>query len=74
MRKFEVLKIKENGMQAMAVASIKNGKPDTSQVVIAYAGTNVDDRLDILTDTQIVELNKNTLDISTKLNFNGYNK
>ncbi|TFJ41911.1 hypothetical protein CKN73_04560 [Carnobacterium divergens] len=77
MGKFEVLKIKnnvENGMQAMAVAPIKNGKPDTSQVVIAFAGTNADEGLNILTDTQTVELNKNTLDISTKLNFNGYNK
>ncbi|WP_236707183.1 hypothetical protein, partial [Carnobacterium divergens] len=35
---------------------------------------NADEGLNILTDTQTVELNKNTLDISTKLNFNGYNK
>ncbi|WP_413524767.1 hypothetical protein [Carnobacterium divergens] len=74
MRKFEVLKIKENGMQAIAVAPIKNGKPDTSQVVIAFAGMNADDGLDILIDTQTVGLNKDILDISTKLNFNGYNK
>ncbi|MEX2785731.1 hypothetical protein AB3331_11290 [Streptococcus sp. H49] len=29
----------DNGMQAMAVAPIVDGEPDTSQIVIAYAGT-----------------------------------
>lgn len=43
-----------NGMQAMAVAPIVNGKPDTSQIVIAYAGTNDKDRNDINTDIQSV--------------------
>ncbi|MEX2784510.1 hypothetical protein AB3331_04900 [Streptococcus sp. H49] len=28
----------DNGMQAMAVAPIVDGEPDTSQIVIAYAG------------------------------------
>ncbi len=54
---YKVLKMennKENGMQAMAVAPIKNGKVDTSEVVIAYAGTNFDDKLDVLTDTNTV--------------------
>ncbi|MBP2097654.1 hypothetical protein J2Z52_000463 [Enterococcus rivorum] len=44
-QKFKILKVQENsktdGMQAMAVAPLdKNGRVDTSQVVIAYAGTN----------------------------------
>lgn len=43
-----------NGMQAMAVAPIKNGTADTSEVVIAYAGTNFDDEVDIHTDLQTV--------------------
>ncbi|MCU9533541.1 hypothetical protein N7659_03255 [Streptococcus sp. CSL10205-OR2] len=36
----------DNGMQAMAVAPIVNGKVDTTQIVIAYAGTNSADFLD----------------------------
>lgn len=68
---YKVLKVHdneiENGMQAMAVAPIKNGKPDTSQVVIAFAGTNADDGLDILTDTQTVGLNKDTLTTSVEV-------
>src|SRR5699024_11565924 len=43
-----------NGMQAMAFAPIKNGTADTSEVVIAYAGTNFDDEVDIHTDLQTV--------------------
>src|SRR5699024_4039585 len=41
-------------MQAMAVAPIKNGTADTSEVVIAYAGTNFDDEVGIHTDLQTV--------------------
>ena len=42
-------------MQAMAVAPVdKNGNVDYSHVVIAYAGTNKDDRLDIQTDIQSI--------------------
>lgn len=41
---YQVLKVEDNtakGMQAMAVAPVdKDGNMDTSQVVIAYAGTN----------------------------------
>ncbi len=42
---YKILKIKDSldGMQAMAVAPIKNGKVDLSQVVIAFAGTNLSD-------------------------------
>jgi len=39
---FQVLSVEDNptnGMQAMAVTPYVNGKVDTSQVVIAYAGT-----------------------------------
>ena len=44
-----------NGMQAMAVATVdKNGNVDYSHVVIAYAGTNKDDWLDIQTDIQSI--------------------
>ena len=67
---YKVLQVKdnkENGMQAMAVAPIKNGKPDTSQVVIAFAGANADDDLDVLTDAQTVGLNKDTLTTSTRV-------
>lgn len=56
--KYEVLKVKDNsdnGLQAMAVAPVdKAGKVDTSEVVIAYAGTNADDTKDIQTDIQTV--------------------
>ncbi|MEB3025478.1 MULTISPECIES: hypothetical protein, partial [unclassified Parvimonas] len=39
---FKVLEVldHENGMQAMAVAPIINGKVDTKHIVIAYAGTD----------------------------------
>src|SRR3712207_2954477 len=43
-----------NGMQAMAVAPIVKGDIDTSQVVIAYAGTNAADSNDLDTDWQLL--------------------
>lgn len=57
--KFEILKIQENsttdGMQAMAVAPLdKNGNVDTSQIVIAYAGTNPKDMNDLETDIRTI--------------------
>lgn len=39
-----------NGFQGMAVAPIKDGKVDTSQVVIAFAGTNSSDWKDLAAD------------------------
>ena len=36
------------------VYKVDKGKVDTSQVVIAYAGTNSSDKLDIATDIQTV--------------------
>ena len=70
--KFKVLSVKDNldnGMQAMAVAPIdsKTGKVDTSQVVIAYAGTNAKDDLDIFTDVQTVGLSSNELVINKRV-------
>ncbi|TXL62543.1 hypothetical protein FHP05_12110 [Cerasibacillus terrae] len=41
---YKILKIEDNttnGMQAMAVAPVKNGKVDTSEVVIAFAVANL---------------------------------
>ncbi|EHJ52968.1 lipase family protein [Streptococcus macacae] len=55
---YQVLKTENNtsnGMQAMAVAPVdKKGNVDTSQVVIAYAGTNRSDPDDIATDVQSI--------------------
>ncbi len=54
---YQILKTENsiiNGMQAMAVSPFKNGKVDTSEVVIAYAGTNLSDGADIQTDIQTV--------------------
>ena len=39
-----------NGFQGMAVAPMNNGKPDTSQIVVAYAGTNSSDWKDLAID------------------------
>ncbi|WP_273450227.1 lipase family protein [Streptococcus ferus] len=62
---FQVLKVEDNtanGMQAMAVAPVdKAGNVDTRQVVIAYAGTNSTDVLDLLTDVQQVGLGQSSL-------------
>ena len=70
---FRVLSAKDNtanGMQAMAVAPIdkSTGKVDYSQVVIAYAGTNFADFLDLQTDLQSVGIGDNQVlaDIRTK--------
>src|SRR5690625_500502 len=62
---YKILKIESNtvnGMKAMAVAPVKNNIVDTSEIIIAYAGTNIDDKLDIMTDIQTVILgNKDSL-------------
>ncbi|HEL1260984.1 TPA: hypothetical protein TVO01_001895, partial [Streptococcus equi subsp. zooepidemicus] len=55
--KYKILKAEDNpdnGMQAMAVVPIKDGKEDRSHIVIAYAGTNSSDIRDIDTDIQSV--------------------
>ena len=54
-----------NGMQAMAVAPVKNKIVDTSEIVIAYAGTNPGDNLDLRTDYQTVIVGSKQLDTST---------
>lgn len=56
---FQILKIKNDsksyGLQAMAVAPLdEKGHVDTSQVVIAYAGTNVADLRDLETDLRTI--------------------
>lgn len=54
---YKILKVEDNitnGIQAMAVAPVKNNIVDTSEIVIAYAGTNPGDGLDIHTDYQTV--------------------
>ncbi|WNZ90227.1 alpha/beta hydrolase family protein [Streptococcus iniae] len=46
-----------NGMQAMAVAPILEGtkdRPDLSHIIIAFAGTNSSDFLDLQTDLQMI--------------------
>ena len=64
-QKFQVLAAEDNtsnGMQAMAVAPVdKNGKPDLSHIVVAYAGTNSSDLKDIQTDIQSIGLGSNKL-------------
>ena len=64
---YKILKIEDdtsNGMQAMAVAPFINGKVDTSEIVIAYAGTNPGDGLDRWTDIQTVIGGSKELDTS----------
>ena len=65
---YEVLEVldHENGMQAMAVAPIINGKVDTSRIVIAYAGT--DEWNDILTDIQTIGLGSTKYKLSSESN------
>ena len=66
-RDFKILAVennKDNGMQAMAVAPVdSNGEVDTSQIVIAYAGTDKDEYSDILTDkNQVIRGEKTPLE------------
>ena len=65
--KYKVLAVennKDNGMQAMAVAPVdSNGEVDTSQIVIAYAGTDFSDQLDTQTDIQqVIQGKKSSLE------------
>ena len=63
--RYQVLQVEDNhknGMQAMAVAPLdKNGKPNLSHIVVAYAGTNSSDLKDIQTDIQSIGLGSNKL-------------
>lgn len=63
---YQILKIQKNpnnGMQAMAIAPVdSNGYPDTTQLTVAYAGTNFDDMQDLLTDAQLVGASKKYID------------
>ena len=63
---YQILKIKSepsNGMQAMAIAPLdSNGYPDTTQLTVAFAGTNFSgDWRDIVTDVQTVGLSMKQL-------------
>src|SRR5690625_3915573 len=61
---YEVLNLDYNTISvihAMAVELVRNGKVDTSEVVIAFAGTNPKDSLDIMTDIQTVGLGSKIL-------------
>ncbi len=52
-KRWKVLEAKHsqgNGFQGMAVAPMENGQPDTSQIVVAYAGTNSSDWKDLVVD------------------------
>lgn len=52
-KRWKVLEAEDNqgnGFQGMAVAPMNNGKPDTSQIVVAYAGTNSSDWKDLAID------------------------
>jgi len=63
-KNYKIPKVEDNiinGMQEMAVAPVRNGKADTSEVIIAYAGTNIGDVLDIYTDVQTVLWEKRIL-------------
>lgn len=64
-KKYVVLQVEDNyknGMQAMAVAPLdKNGKPNLSHIVVAYAGTNSSDLKDIQTDIQSIGLGSHKL-------------
>ena len=70
--RYQVLQVEDNhknGMQAMAVAPLdKNGKPNLSHIVVAYAGTNSSDLKDIQTDIQSIGLGEKRIlaDSSTK--------
>ncbi|WP_088838762.1 lipase [Listeria sp. ILCC792] len=63
---YKILKTEDNqknGMQAMAVSPVdKNGNIDTTEVVIAYAGTNFSDELDRNTDLETVIKGEEKLD------------
>lgn len=54
---YQIIKIEDNqmnGMQAMAVSPIINETVDTSEIIIAYAGTNFSDHEDRMTDVVTV--------------------
>ncbi|MBF0779759.1 MULTISPECIES: hypothetical protein [unclassified Granulicatella] len=72
--KFEIIeKVEdnlENGMQAMAVAPVIDGQVDTSQIVIAYAGTNIwDGGRDADTDIQSIGLGNTTVMLKSSIDY-----
>ncbi|MBF0779765.1 MULTISPECIES: SA1320 family protein [unclassified Granulicatella] len=69
---FHVIDVEDNlsnGMQAMAVAPVIDGQVDTSQIVIAYAGTNIwDGGNDFDTDLQSIGLGNNLVMLQGSIN------
>ena len=75
---YEILDISRNGtygdkkqygipnhMQAMTVAPVKDGVVDYSQLTIAYAGTNPDDKVDLVTDvTEVMDADRTLSQLS----------
>ena len=54
-----------NHMQAMTVAPVKDGVVDYSQLTIAYAGTNPDDKVDLVTDvTEVMDADRTLSQLS----------
>ncbi|HFU3844047.1 TPA: hypothetical protein ACGO5P_001068 [Streptococcus suis] len=67
---FKVLAVEDNtvnGMQAMAVAPVVGGKVDTTQITIAYAGTNFGDGKDRQTDLNSVIGGQNYFETAPQL-------
>ncbi|MBF0779757.1 hypothetical protein IR114_01500 [Granulicatella sp. 19428wC4_WM01] len=59
-----------NGMQAMAVAPVIDGQVDISQIVIAYAGTNIwDGGNDFDTDLQSIGLGNNLVMLKSSIDY-----
>lgn len=58
-----------NGMQAFAVAPVHNKKVDYNHVTVAYAGTNVKELADVLTDIETIGLGSNKY-VEPKVNQN----
>ncbi|HEL1613125.1 TPA: hypothetical protein U1W01_001751 [Streptococcus suis] len=67
---FQVLAVEDNtvnGMQAMAVAPVVDGKVDTTQITIGYAGTNIGDGKDLQTDLNSVIGGQNYFETAPQL-------
>lgn len=68
--KFQVIETEDkDGMQAMAVAPVVNGQVDTSQVVVAYAGSDFGDWRDWLADISEIGLGFNGMQINAAKKF-----
>ena len=63
-REYRVIDIENNttnGMQAYAVAPVdKNNNTDYNQVVVSYAGTNMNELADVYTDVETIGMGSNS--------------